>query len=113
MGSSSFLALYLCLKSPCNILGQSHPKLIIFWAKVTSSLGSQTHQILNFITSVGSEHLNFPKLHYLKVQNNYIKMSSAFLPLYQCLKSLFKVTEVVTYFLGTKSPQRGVTLAQP
>ena len=38
-------------------------------------------------------------------------MSSAFLALYQCLKSLFKVTEVVTYFLGTKSPQ--VTLAQP
>ena len=63
----SFLALYLCLKSPCNILG--HPKLIIFWAKVTPSSGSQTPQILNFITSVGSEDLNFPKLHSLEVQN--------------------------------------------
>ena len=73
----SFLALCLCLESLCNILGQSHPKLIIFWANVTPSLGSQT-QILNFITSVGSEHLNFPKSHYLKVQNNYVKMSSAF-----------------------------------
>ena len=30
---SSFLALYLCLKSLCNILGQSHPKLIIFGPK--------------------------------------------------------------------------------
>ena len=108
----SFLALYLCLKSPCNILGQSHPKLIIFWAKVTPSSGSQTLQISNFITSVGSEHLNFPKLHSLEVQNYYVKMSSAFLALYKCLKSLFKVTEVVTYFLGTIS-YGGVTLAQP
>ena len=100
------LALYLCLKSLCNILSQSHPKLIIFWAKVTPSLGSQTPQILNFIrgsTSAGSEHLNFPKLHYLKVENKYVKMSSAFLVFYQCLKYLFKVTEVVTYLLGTKS----------
>ena len=40
-------------------------------------------------------------------------MSSAFLALYQCLKSLFEVTDVVTYFLGTKSPQVGVILAQP
>ena len=32
-------------------------------------------------------------------------MSSASLALYQCLKSLFKVTDAVTYFLGTKSPQ--------
>ena len=77
----SFLALYLCLPSPCNILSQSHPKLIFFWAKVNPSLISQTPQILNFITSVGSEHLNFPKLHYLKVPNNYVEMSSAFLAL--------------------------------
>ena len=77
------------------------PRYLFFWAKVTPSLGSQTPQILNF-----------PKSHYLKVQNNYVKMSSAFLA-YQCLKSLLKVTEVVTYFLGTKSPQGGVTLAQP
>ena len=83
-----FLALYPCLKSQCNILGQSHPKLIIFWAKVTPSLGSRTPQILNFITSVGSEHLNFPKLHYLKVQNNYVKMSSAFFSII----SMFKIT---------------------
>ena len=43
-----------CLKSPCNILGQSHPKvgLIVFWAKVTPTLGSQTPQIFNFITLV-------------------------------------------------------------
>ena len=63
----SFLALYLCLKSPGNILGQ-----------ITPSSGSQTPQILNFITSVGSEHLNFPKLHSLEVQNYYVKMPSVF-----------------------------------
>ena len=87
---SSFLALYLCLESPCNMLGQSHSKLIIFWAKVTPSLGSQTPQILNFITLVGSEHLNFPKLHYFKVQNNYIKMSSALFSIRPI--SMFKIT---------------------
>ena len=84
----SFLALYLCLKSSCNILGQSHPKLIIFWAKVTPSLVSQTPRILNFITSVGSEHLNLTKLHFLKVQNNYVKISSVFFS----IVSMFKIT---------------------
>ena len=76
---SSFLAFYLCLKSLCNISGQSHPELLIFWgAKVTPSLGSQATQIFNFITSVGSEHLPFPKLPYFKFQNNYVRMSSVF-----------------------------------
>ena len=70
----------------------SHPKLIIFQAKVTTSLGSQTPQIFNFINSVGSEHLHFPKLPILTFQNNYVKVSSALLELYQCLKSLFKDT---------------------
>ena len=101
-----FYYYYISLKSPCNIWGQSHPKLIIFWAKVTPSLWSQSLQIFNFITSVGSEDLNFPKLSYLKFQNNYVGMSSALLALYHCLKSMFKVTEVVTYFQGTKSSSR-------
>ena len=69
---SSFFSIILCLKSPCrpNILDQSHPRLIIVWAIVTPSLGSQTPHIFNFITSVGSKDLEFPKLPYLKVQEN-------------------------------------------
>ena len=112
---SFFSALYICLKSPCNILGKSHLNLIIFWAKVTPSLGSQTPRIFKFQYFSWFRTFKFPEisLHCLKVQNNYVKMSSAFLALYQCLKSFFKVTEVVTYILRKKSPQGGVTLAQP
>ena len=57
-------------------------------------LGITNSPDFNFITSVGSEHLHFPKLPYLKFQNNYVRVSSALLALYQCLKSLFNVTEL-------------------
>ena len=95
--------------------GPKSPQVINFWgAKVTPSLGSQATQIFNFITSVGSEHSPFPRLPYFKFQNKLRQNVKCFLALYQCLKSLFKVTEAVTYFLGTKSSQVvAVTLTQP
>ena len=75
---NSFLALSL-FKIPVQYFGPKSPQANIFLgAKVTPSLGSQTTQIFNFITSVGSEHLQFPKLPYLKLQNNYVRMSSVF-----------------------------------
>ena len=97
---SSFLALYLCLKSPCNILGQSHPQL-----GITSSPDFKCHYFSWFRT------FKFPEI--TLFQSSKQLRQKCFLAFYQCIKSLFKVTEYVTSLLGTKSPQVDVTLAQP
>ena len=66
---SSFLAFLSLFKIPVQYFGPKSPQVINFWGtKVTPSLGSQATQIFNFITSVGSEHLPFPKLPYFKFQ---------------------------------------------
>ena len=74
-----FFSILSLFKIPVQYFGPKSPQVINFWgAKVTPSLGSQATQIFNFITSVGSEHLPFPKLPYFKFQNNYVRMSSVF-----------------------------------
>ena len=86
----------------CNILDQSHPKSIIFWAKVwiTNSPDFQFHYVSWFRT------LTFPEITLFKISKQLRQnVNCFFLALYQCIKSLFKVTEVVAYFLGQCHPK--------
>ena len=85
---SSFLALYLCLKSPCNSSGQSHPKLSIFWAKVTPSLGSQTPQNIKFPYFSWFRTFKFPEITLFKSSKQLRQNVKCFV----IIISMFKIT---------------------